>query len=222
MAITKVITPDLIDLPTTISSVETNTDGVVLAKGSTIAQNLTVDYLVIAGGGGGGGNNSGGGGAGGYLTSYDSDPSGDNSATLTALSLSTGTNYDVTVGAGGAAQSDNSIQYGYDGGASSWADGTNTITGSGGTGGTASTQYTDIAGGAASGGDINIPGAIGGCGSYADGASHGSMFGFGSQRAWTGETHLPNAVGYGGGGAGAYSTTSGSGAGGIIIVWEYK
>ena len=97
MAITKVTTPDLIDLPTTISSVETNTDGVVLAKGSTIAQNLTVDYLVIAGGGGGGGNNSGGGGAGGYLTSYDSDPSGDNSATLTALSLSTGTSYTVTV-----------------------------------------------------------------------------------------------------------------------------
>ena len=79
-----------------------NTDGVVLPKGSTIAQNLTVDYLLIAGGGGGGGNNSGGGGAGGYLTSYDSDPSGDNSATLTALSLSFNTAYTVTVGAGGA------------------------------------------------------------------------------------------------------------------------
>ena len=35
MAITKVTTPELIDLPTTISSVETNTDGVVLPKGST-------------------------------------------------------------------------------------------------------------------------------------------------------------------------------------------
>ena len=35
MAITKVTTPGLIDLPTTISSVETNTDGVVLPKGTT-------------------------------------------------------------------------------------------------------------------------------------------------------------------------------------------
>ena len=106
MAITKVTTPEIIDLPTTISSVETNTDGVVLPKGSTIAQNLIVDYLVIAGGGGGGANNAGGGGAGGYLTSYDSDPSGDNSATLTALSLSTGVSgYTVTVGAGGGGTS---------------------------------------------------------------------------------------------------------------------
>ena len=165
----------------------------------------------------------GGGGSGSMQTNNDyvcgGSGGGYSKKLLDVSSISTST---ITVGAGGAAQADNSIQYGYDGGASSWADGTNTITGSGGTGGTASTQYTDIAGGAASGGDINIPGAIGGCGSYADGASHGSMFGFGSQRAWTGETHLPNAVGYGGGGAGAYSTTSGSGAGGIIIVWEYK
>jgi hypothetical protein len=137
---------------------------------------------------------------------------------LDVSSISTST---ITVGAGGAAQA-SATTAGSNGGLSSWADGTNTITGSGGTGGTASGGNTDIAGGAATGGDINIPGAIGGGGNNGDGASHGSMFGFGSQRGWTGESHLPNAVGYGGGGAGGYSITSGSGGGGIIIVWEYK
>lgn len=50
----------------------------------------TIDYLVVAGGGGGGGggNYSGGGGGGGFLTS-------------TGYSLSIGSSYSITVGAGG-------------------------------------------------------------------------------------------------------------------------
>jgi len=48
----------------------------------------TVSYLVVAGGGGGGNYYGGGGGAGGYLTS--------------TTSLTSGTTYSVTVGAGGA------------------------------------------------------------------------------------------------------------------------
>ena len=48
-----------------------------------------VDYLVVAGGAGGGGNYGGGGGAGGYRTG-------------TALSVTAGTEYTVTVGGGGA------------------------------------------------------------------------------------------------------------------------
>lgn len=66
MAITKIITPDLIDLPFN------NTDGVVLAKGTTSVV-ASIQYLVVAGGGGGGGGianswGGGGGGAGGLLT----------------------------------------------------------------------------------------------------------------------------------------------------------
>jgi len=60
---------------------------------------LEVDYVVIAGGAGTGGG-SGGGGAGGLRTSYPNTSSlnGHNEATL---SLTTSTNYTVTIGAGG-------------------------------------------------------------------------------------------------------------------------
>ncbi len=58
-------------------------------------ENLTVDYLVVAGGGGGGFEYSGGGGAGGYRTSIGG----------TALSLTAGLTYPAIVGAGGTAPS---------------------------------------------------------------------------------------------------------------------
>ena len=135
---------------------------------------------------------------------------------LDVSSISTST---ITVGAGGAAATTGA---GSNGGSSSWADGTNTVTGSGGTGGNVSVANTDIAGGSATGGDINITGATGSGGSVGESASHGSMFGFGVRKAWTGEGHLPNAVGYGGGGAAGYNITSGAGGAGIVIVWEYK
>jgi len=83
MAITKIITPDLIDLPFN------NTDGVVLPKGTT-NNTLSIQYLVVAGGGGGGGKSdtgSGGGGAGGLLTA--------------TADFASSTNYDVDVGLGG-------------------------------------------------------------------------------------------------------------------------
>jgi hypothetical protein len=53
---------------------------------------LTVSYLVVAGGGGGGSRFAGGGGAGGLLTNMGG----------TALALTVGQNYTVTVGLGGA------------------------------------------------------------------------------------------------------------------------
>ena len=58
---------------------------------------LTVDYLVVAGGGSGGTAHTGGGGggAGGFLTNFGG----------TALILAASTNYNVTVGAGGASVS---------------------------------------------------------------------------------------------------------------------
>ena len=68
----------------------------------------SADFLVIAGGGGGGrgGNPSfsgGAGGAGGYRNSYSTETSGGGGSSETSLSLSPGTVYTVTVGAGGAA-----------------------------------------------------------------------------------------------------------------------
>jgi len=66
-----------------------------------------VDFLIIAGGGGTFNAYSdfiagGGAGAGGYLASYNSESSGDSSASLASLQLKKGTEYTVTVGAGGA------------------------------------------------------------------------------------------------------------------------
>ena len=64
---------------------------------------VPTSYLVIAGGGGSsGGYQAGGGGAGGYRNSYASETSGGGGSTETPLSVAVGTNYIVTVGAGGA------------------------------------------------------------------------------------------------------------------------
>jgi hypothetical protein len=70
--------------------------------------NFNIDYLVVAGGGGGAsassGNSGGGaGGAGGYRTSYGTgNISGGNSPVESALNLTIGTSYTITVGDGGA------------------------------------------------------------------------------------------------------------------------
>ena len=71
-------------------------------------QLYSVDFLVIAGGAGGGVvGGGGGGGAGGYRNSYSSESSGGGGSSETALSLTPGTTYTVTVGAGGTAQTTN-------------------------------------------------------------------------------------------------------------------
>jgi hypothetical protein len=63
---------------------------------------LVVEYLVIAGGGGAGNSSwSGGGGAGGYRSSVSGEMSGGGASAESTLSLSTGTAYNVTIGAGG-------------------------------------------------------------------------------------------------------------------------
>jgi len=73
--------------------VYTSTGWQVLTEGGNVIIPLTVDYLVVAGGGAGGrdGGRGGGGGAGGLLTSISQTP----------LTLSTSTQYTVTVGQGG-------------------------------------------------------------------------------------------------------------------------
>jgi len=95
MAITKIITPDLIDLPFK------NTDGIVLAKGTT-SNTLSIQYLVVAGGGGAGGTyHGGGGGAGGLRTSYGGTTGGNVSPAESNKVVVAGT-YDILVGTGGA------------------------------------------------------------------------------------------------------------------------
>lgn len=62
---------------------------------------INVDYLVVAGGGGGGYWQGGGAGAGGLRTSYGSTSGGGSSAE-SSFAINIGSNYTVTVGAGGA------------------------------------------------------------------------------------------------------------------------
>jgi len=81
--------------------------GIIVSGLTYTSVPLNVNYLVIAGGGAGGGSKSdytagGGGGAGGYRSAYNNETSGGGGSAETTLSLSTATNYTVTVGAGGA------------------------------------------------------------------------------------------------------------------------
>ena len=176
---------------------------------------ITKVIMEVQGAGGGGSGNDGtgykctGGGGGGYARKF-----------LDVSSISTST---ITVGSGGSAGS--GASNGGAGGASSWADGTNTITGNGGNGGVATpSDNNGEAGGSASGGDINIngqhsAGAYSTNGwSYQAGDSFLGIGGFG-MRTW-GES----GTGYGGGGGAPNggSGNGGAGAAGIVIVWEYK
>jgi hypothetical protein len=74
----------------------------------------SVQYLVVAGGAAGGGaydnvsGTAGGGGAGGYRSSVTGESSGGGGSAESALSVSPGTAYTVTVGAGGAAVTNSS------------------------------------------------------------------------------------------------------------------
>jgi len=80
-------------------------DGAVADE--TPSFNGTVDYLVIAGGGAGGSGDAAssyggaGGGAGGYRNSFNSEASGGGGSSETQETHTTGTEYTITVGAGG-------------------------------------------------------------------------------------------------------------------------
>ena len=82
---------------------------IITLSGLTIVVPLTVDYLVSAGGGGGasgyGGIGGGGGGAGGLRSSYGNSAGTPAWINETTLTLTPGTNYSVTVGAGSSGAS---------------------------------------------------------------------------------------------------------------------
>jgi hypothetical protein len=174
--------------------------------------NVSVEFLVIAGGGGAPGYNSaGGGGAGGYRSSVAGEQSGGGSSAENAKTLTPGTTYTITVGAGGtgtwgsggepATSGSNSI---FDdvtsiGGGKGACDQSNNVSpASGGSGGGARGNSTET--------------NTGGAGTVNQGYAGGS----GGIAPWT-----PNYPGGGGGGAGAVGQTAPnqttSGAGGIGV-----
>lgn len=180
----------------------------------------------VVGGGGGGGSTQatadqfGAGGGGGGFAMKLLDVSAIATSTITIGAL----------GAGGAAGSNNGVA----GGNSSWADGTNTLTGNGGAGGAfAAGGALGGAGGTGTGGDVNIAGGVGGPGQSPTAANAvGPNNGGTSQRsAGTAANSLNQvglvATGFGGGGsgasnAGATARAGGNGSAGIIIVYEYE
>ena len=185
---------------------------------------LTVEYLVVAGGGGGGGNvsngnqNSGGGGAGGYLTNYSG----------TALTLSIGTNYSVTVGASGAGAIGTSVRAG-NGSNSSFT--SSIISTGGGSGGSQTASFTPRIGGSGGGGSTGSFAGAGG--TSGEGNAGATTSGYGSSggggggaggvgqgtNLGTGGVGLPNNINganqfYGGGGGGSMSNGGGAGGAG--------
>jgi len=188
-----------------------------------------VKIHVIGGGAGGGGGRTsynysgGGGGAGGNLIKV-----------LDVSSISSAT---ITVGAGSAGGLVNADAS--NGGTSTWADGTNTLTANGGVGGLQGGNNIGSFGGTATGGDINAQGGAGSTwvknpSASATGWQAGigglSGSGFGGTGATNHDTATGgrnNATGYGHGGSGGpvqtgVNASGGNGAGGLIWVEEFK
>jgi hypothetical protein len=158
-------------------------------SGLTVVTPVLVSYLVVAGGAAGGTGNggSGGGGAGGLLTNYSG----------TALTLNDGTDYLVTVGAGGAGIGNVPDTQGNNGSNSVFS----TITADGGGGGGAWNGKVGKAGGSGGGGGASSSGTIaGGTATAGQGNSGG-----------TGKAGGGPYSGGGGGGAGAAGQNATSG-----------
>jgi hypothetical protein len=169
----------------------------------TPLQNLTVDYLVVAGGGGAAGYNAGGAGAGGLRSTVTA--TGGGGSLESALSLTSGTNYTVTVGAGGAGGNASTTSVGNNGSNSVFS----TITS---IGGGKTEQNQNGSSGGSGGGGYGATGTskTGGAGTANQGYAGGNNF------------TSPNYSAGGGGGAGAVggngtSTTSGSGGNGVAV-----
>ena len=171
-----------------------------------------LNYLVVAGGGGGGSHGGGGGGAGGLLQG-------------SALTLSGGITYTVTVGAGGAGGTDdyptNTTGTGRNGSNSSLIGGSASITASGGGGGGLG-GFNGLSGGSGGGGGQGV-GVDALCASKAGGFCTGGAGTSGQGNAggtgYAGAGNYPSGGGGGAGGVGSNAPTSGSagGAGGVGV-----
>jgi hypothetical protein len=192
---------------------------------TTNAYPFAVEYIVIAGGGSGGANNNaqpGGGGAGGYRSSITGEPSGGGASAESTITVSPGTSYTVTVGAGGPSASggSNSVFH------------TVTSTGGGRGNGVSGSWYPSTSGGSGGGGGGTSGGAAGTANQgYAGGNYSGSTGGGGGGAAGIGGTPTTGGAsissnvtgtpvararggnGGSGGGAGTVNTGNGGGAG---------
>lgn len=176
----------------------------------TPTQALTnVEYLVIAGGGSGGSDLGGGGGAGGYRSSVTGESSGGGAAAETKLSLTSGTGYTVTVGAGAPVPTSGQVG----------SNGSNSVFGSitsigGGAGG----KYANYGNGESNGssGGSGGGGGLGDLGSSANGGSGTANQGY---AGGSGRTSTPWSPGGGGGAgsAGVSATTTKAGDGGAGV-----
>jgi hypothetical protein len=188
----------------------------------TVAYPILVEYVVIAGGGGGRAISSGAaaygmgaGGAGGYRSSVSGESSGGGASAESAIAVTPGTAYTVTIGSGGATSSNgNNTQFAT---ITSTGGGSYSPGGSGGGGdfngsNTAGTTGQGFAGGA---GTSNQGGGGGGAGSVGLPVGSGAGGGNGVTSSITG-----SAVGRAGGGSGgnpfgaAGSVSAGGGIGG--------
>lgn len=172
------------------------------------SQNLTCDYLVVAGGGSGGGSQgySGGGGAGGLRSTVTA--TGGGGSLETAFSATNGTSYTITVGAGGS-------------GASSGASGSNSsIAGSG------LTTITSTGGGRGGyyNGSSYVNPSTGGSGGGAHQSGGGGTGAAGTANQGYAGGDNPGGQGGGGGGAGAVgqngnstTNTGGNGGNGVAV-----
>lgn len=189
---------------------------------------LPVGHLVIAGGGGGGAGDGGGGGAGGYRHSHNNEASGGGASSENQITLVSGVTYNVTIGGGGAGESDldGSKSPGSTGSDSSLVGGSVSITSNGGGGGGDSdTQQAGKSGGSGGGSAGNAAGGSGTANQGFNGGAGGRGGGGGAGEA--GNTDGSNQGGDGvastitgssvtraGGGAGAGSSTVGGDGGG--------
>lgn len=201
-----------------------------ISDGYSRSYRLAVEYLVIAGGGGSGEsiNDNGGGGAGGYRSSIAGELSGGNTTAEPSLSLAIETLYNVSIGAGGAINSNGSdtsfhsiVSLG--GGRGGSAISSTVVAGNGGSGGGGGDLATlgglGTAGQGFAGGNYSID-AGGGGGAGGPGGAGGTV---GLSRGGIGITSSVTgvAVGRAGGGGGGNDTagrgtaTDGGGAGAI-------
>ena len=190
------------------SSSYSNTANATTQSGTTT---YNVEYLVIAGGGGGGSATGGGGGAGGYRAA-------------TGFSLTPGTSYTVTVGAGGGNNGNGtnsvfstvtSTGGGRGGFAATAAD---KVGGNGGSGGGGSGWTSDVGGTATTGQGNN--GGTGGGASYGGGGGGGGANAAGANGGGNG-TAAGSTGGAGGNGTsssitGSSVTRAGGGGGGVF------
>lgn len=166
-----------------------------------------VEYLVVAGGGGGGYDRAGGGGAGGYRSSVVGQSSGGGASAESTLTLTAGTNYTVTIGAGGAGATSNVA--GSDGVASVFS----TISANGGGGGGpgfASELGRSGGSGGGTGGQSGGLGLTGGAGTTNQGFAGGNGDGSNNSGGGGGASAAGASGSTGIGGAGVSSNVTGS------------